>query len=407
MRPLNVVRMTLACWLLGATMASAQSTTEWDYRTTSEIRPAARSILLTEEAPPDFRVDLGFSGSTQRYAQLRYGSKNSRRVVIVVDHDSTKKTTEIYADLDRDRVLTTEEKLPGDGRRRRVTLATEIIQEDQIEQLDRLVELKLGLTGKQLSVATVGFMEGHTSGLNGGEPLRVRRIDGDANGLFADARDRVLIDLNGDQTWDRVAEQFVLLPIMKLGGRRFAVRADRLGESFGLTELAGTGTLSLTISGLPEAAKLIEFEAMMYSNDRSAYILKRLDSTLEVPVGKYVIGSVSMTIDMGSRDLWHYVFSRSGVPSDYEWHTVGTNQSVELEVIGQTRFKLNVGSRDASPGDQITFSPSWVTQDGLLINLCSRGRFMGNFELTRNHQVCRTTLQQDATILGSAQSGFA
>lgn len=57
----------------------------WRYSSSSDVRPAARSIVLDPQVPPEFEIKVQFSGGTQRYAQLRYGSENSRRIVVVVD----------------------------------------------------------------------------------------------------------------------------------------------------------------------------------------------------------------------------------------------------------------------------------------------------------------------------------
>ena len=395
--------------------AESLLTNSWRYTERAEVRPIARSIGLSEDPPQDFKELVTYRGTLQRYAQLRYGSENSRRVVIVVDElddDLAKKQYDIYVDRDRDRILTSDELLNGNGRVRSFHLNTEIITEDQSEQAARRVELKLGVTGNRMSIATVGFIEGvipWSTQDGGDEFLHVRRVDGSANGLFADSRDRLFFDLDGNEEWNRITEQFAFLPVLKLNGRRFAVRSDRLGERFALSEIKGIGKLRVNVASLSERAKIIAFEAMVFSEDGSAYSLKELNQPLEVPVGRYTLGSVTMTIDNGAKDAWHFVFSRSdSIPED-AWTAVEANTDVAIEAIGKTQFSLGVGDTNrVRAGDNIRINPTMHTERGLLINLSSRGRLMGSFDRERFHNCCLVSIATtDGKKVGSAKSGFA
>lgn len=239
--------------------------------------------------------------------------------------------------MNRDRVLQQDEKLDGMGRSRRTPMAAEVIREDQVQQADRVVELKLGLSGSRLSVATVGCVEGSVPNFRGDGRLAVRRIDGDANGLFGDAVDRAQIDWDQNGEWDLVAEQFIQLPILKIAGSRFGLQADRLGNQFSLTEVSGTGLLNVSVTGLATGAKLQAFEANILANDGSAYAVRSANDAIEVPVGKYVLGGFTLTVDVGERDLWHYVFSRVENPTDEDWQTVSGNTGGCWEVAIRTR----------------------------------------------------------------------
>ena len=107
---------------------------KWTYLADVEgLRPIARSIGIIEERPQDIVEEIEYRGSLRRYAQLRYGSENSRRVVIVVD-ELGQGRYDFYVDLDRDRHITAEELIPGEGRSRTFELATEIIREGPIDR---------------------------------------------------------------------------------------------------------------------------------------------------------------------------------------------------------------------------------------------------------------------------------
>ncbi len=396
--------------MAATTVAESPGLNAWKYAESSAHRPVARSIGLVDELPEDFENRVVFRGSRQRYTQLRYGSENSRRVVLVVDALSSEEF-DFYADLNRDRILTSDELISGQGRVRSFLLDAEIIREDQPQHAARRLTVRLGTTGKRLSVATVGFIEGSIpwNDENGPSTTLVRRVDGDANGLFADVRDRLLIDLNHDGQWHPLIEQFAYLPVLKLPRGRYAVRSDRLGKTLSLTEVNGTGSLRVVVNKLTPQAKLVAFEAMVFSDDGSAYSLKEMNQPLSVPVGRYAMGSVTMTIDTGDKNLWHFVFSRSGRVSDHDWQSVSADGDAVLEAIGTTRFELGTAHEiRAKPGEAVNFSPAMTTEAGLLINLCARGPQMGSFDRTQSHNPCKVMLlDKDQRAIAAAQSGFA
>jgi hypothetical protein len=384
----------------------------WSYRAeVDDLRPIARSIGLVEDRPQDLAEEIHYRGTERRYGQLRYGSENSRRIVIVVDEIGNGEF-DLFVDANRDRRITKEEILDGTGRTRSCRLNTEIIRADIRVHETRQVQMRLGATGTRLSIATLGCVEGEIPWRDAtGKPVtvKVRRIDGNANGLFADSRDRLLIDVNHDGLWDRVSEQFAYLPVQRIAGRRYAVRSDRLGKQFSLSEITGVGFLRIAVSKLPASARVIAFEAMVFSDDGSAYSLKDLNDPLPVPIGRYTLGSVTFTITTGEGEPWHFVFSRSSSIGKDDWIAVAADEDVALEAIGKTRFELGVTPKGSvAPGDKMTVSPRLYTQDGLLINLSCRGRQIGNYVSERLHNLCEIRLNSmSGDTLSSARSGFA
>jgi hypothetical protein len=382
---------------------------EWTYQADIDaLRPIARTIGVTEDRPQDIVEKSKYRGTVRRYAQLRYGSENSRRVVIVID-ELAEDGYDFYVDFDRDRTITADELVAGDGRSRTFDLAAEIIHEDQPEQDDRRVRVRLSVTRTRISVATLGCVEGYVpwaSSEGSTISLCVRRVDGNANGLFADARDRVLLDLDQNQQWDPVDEQFPCLPVQTIANERYAVRSDRLGHRFTLSRITGVGQLRVVLASLPASARISAFEAMAFAEDGSAYSLKQPNDPLSVPTGRYTLGSVSMTIDAGEREPWHFVFSRANVEDD-DWVSIEPGQQISLKAVGKPSFVLNTKSDAVRPGDSLTVNPRLYTEDGLLINLSSRGRQMGSFASERYHNRCTVRLSAEGKTLSAATSGFA
>ena len=414
----NAISFTIllvSCMTMTA-RADESSTTRkdatWTYRSElPQVRPVARVVQLDTERPEDLVDEPPYHGTDQRYAQLRYGSDNSRRVILVVDQlDSG--DFDLYADLNRDRVIDASEQIAGSGRSRRFPLDAEIIHEDTVKSYRREVEVRLGFSGDRLAVGTLGGIVGtitlpdQTSDTL--VSLFVQRIDADANGLFADTRDRLRIDLNQDQRIDSVTEQFAWLPVQRIDGRRYAIRADREGTTLALEEITGTGAIQIVIASLPANAKILELEAMLFSDDGSAWSLKEANKPQEVPVGRYTLGSITLTIDIGEHDPWHYVFSRSDEIKETDWRPVTRDRTVSFEAIGKLSFSAGNVPEQALPGQQLVINPRLYTEAGLLINLSCRGKQIGSFDNARTHNACEIQLVgDDQQPVNSAQSGFA
>ena len=68
-------------------------------------------------------------------------ARTRARVVVVVD-DLGDRQYDFYVDVDRDRVVTDDDRVAGEGKIRSFELDTEIIREDQFDQATRLVRLR-------------------------------------------------------------------------------------------------------------------------------------------------------------------------------------------------------------------------------------------------------------------------
>src|SRR5262249_39497986 len=164
---------------------------------------------------------------------------------------------------------------------------------DDIKEFPRTVCFRYGPVSRTLAVATCGYLEGKTR-LDGKE-VRVRRSDGDANGLFADAQDRVWIDADGDGVWDPASEEFLFAPLLRLGEHRYALRADGWGQKLELARLEGTGKLKLALPSMnPERVR--EVVATFQSRDGVVATIRQQGAEVTVPVGEYRISSLLLTL---------------------------------------------------------------------------------------------------------------
>lgn len=380
MRILQFLLAAGLCLLIGSTrlVLADEPASDWRYVASSEepgfARPLFRAIALSTDKPEDLKELLTYRGPTQRYAQLRYGTASSLRVVIVLDEVS-RSDFDLYVDVDRDRTIIAREKVAGSGRLRQIELDAELSQgDDGSDMLPRQVAFRRGISSKSLSFATLGYLEGSVA--VDGQPRRARRVDGDGDGLFSATRDRVWLDLNGDDQWDAFAEQFPFLPILKLDGTRYALRGDRAGKRLAIDELSGTGAIRLALSLHDRKAEIVALEVMLVGSDGSAVALQGTDQAVTVPIGEYTVNTVRcIAKDSATGRLWNFVFSAPNLKQAERTFTVAREQEVSIDPIGKLRFQAENarGRTPVKPGGSVNVNPRLYTADGLLINTSSCG----------------------------------
>jgi len=325
-------------------------------------------IRLTEEAPEDVQLDVEFRGNMQRFGQIFYGTPNSHRIAIVLD-EIDREQFDLYVDATRDRRIAKADLVNGIGRLRRTTLSAEVAQEGEPpKHYSRSVVFRRGIAGDSLGFATTGFLEGEIT--LDDRPIKVRRVDGDANGLFADARDRVWLDWNSDGQWDPFSEQFPLAPILRLGERRYGMRSNIAGTEFSMREILGSGTVKLQPGSLQPDARLTEFEVMLLGRDGSAFSASGQDQPITVPVGAYALHTVRFAVEQRTQGkLYRFVFSRDRSPAEDRWHEVGKGEEIVLDPVGSLRLEVTVFDReDVAPGRYVIVRPSLLTETGLILN---------------------------------------
>ena len=373
----------------------------------SPVRPVFRFVALSGAKPEEIREEVAYRGKEQKYAQIRYGSDDSRRVVVVVDEVS-RDDFDLYVDANRNRVIEAKDKIAGAGKDRMARLDVEITRGLQIVHEPRTVQWRLGVTRKTISLATLGYVEG-TADI-AGKKHAVRRVDGNANGFFADAADRLWIDLNRDSQWDPIAEQFPCSPVLTLNNQRCGIRADATGAKLTIEPLTSEGRIRLRVAGLEKDASVVKLDVMLTGEDGSALAVSALEAPTVVPAGRYAVGSVALSVQLPSASQpIHFVFSRVGVDAKTRWHELTKDQELILDPIGKVRFALEIdkAQRISKPGEAIRVQPQLFTADGLLINSCWLG---DSEEVSRygNHKHCTVKLTDaKSQLLETQSSGFA
>src|SRR5262249_26538233 len=220
--------------------------------------PPLRAIALTSRKPAGLEESARYQGRP-RYARLVYGSGRTAPVTVVVDEVGPGRV-HLYVDADRDGKITAQERVPGVGPTWRVPLKAVVHVGDEVKEFPRTVCFRYGPVSRTLAVATCGYVEGKAQ--LGRAVVRVRRTDGDANGLFADPQDRLWLDQGGGEY-----EEFLFAPILRRGEKRVAVRADAWGRKLTLAPLEGTGTLKLALPAALKPAQVREVVVTFQSKD--------------------------------------------------------------------------------------------------------------------------------------------
>jgi hypothetical protein len=366
--------------------------------------PPLRALTLWSKKPDDVIEKVQYRGSRQRYGQLRFGSATSVRVTVVVDEVGPSEV-DLYVDAGRRRTIEASDRRTGKDLTWRMPLEMHEVVGTTIRPHRRMVIFRFGTVGRTLSFAASGYLEG-TVEIAGRKHL-ARRQDGDGNGLFTDPQDRLWIDLNDDNRWDAVNEQFLYAPLLPLGGERYAVRSDPLGTRLSLGKVEGTGTIRVKI--IPPGllpARVMELGVSLIGRDGTAVSLNGPAHEAVVPVGEYRVSGLTVTLAgaLGGPP-WTFTFSDSGARPKPRWYPVTKNGVTTIDPIGKLELLTGQDKATAKAGHDLEIQPRLYTGDGLLIVSCRRG--VPNSPLGLEETFADITLESLAgNRLASARAGF-
>jgi hypothetical protein len=367
--------MQLAPLLL---LALIQDTPGWRYEIPPSgealYRPTLRELPLAAKLPEDWKCDVEFSGVLQRFGAFRFGDADSTRIAVVLDHRSDT-GVELYVDRNRDLSIDARDRIEGRGPVWEVELDAEAVDASgRSVRLPRKLSIELGPTGAVLGLATLGGLVGSLE--LEGRSLHCLRRDGDANGHFSDPDDQLWIDLDGDGEFEALGELFLVQPVLRLEGRRYRVRTDRLGTDVKLERLEGTGSIRIPTCNGRALASGADVQVLMTSREGDVVAVRSAALSSEVPPGSYRITTVTARLpDPAGGEAWSFVFGEMDPSRNGPWHEIRTSATVELDPLIGLEFSLRgaVPSGDLEPQSRFLLRPELTTSDGLRIIVAHRG----------------------------------
>ena len=365
------LRLTLCCMLLLLMADPLSAQNNYDANVPSNrMREKAKTFSFVSAAPDDCEIEVEFQGPTQRFAQFRYGPRDSTRVLIVLDQLSKSVDDfELYVDLNRDRQITADEKISGAGKTRDIDLPVEIMNLSSPEYVDRKIQFRKSIDQNRFSIKTKG---GYSASCEiAGKTVDVWRLDGNANGLFSDVEDELWIDLDGNGKWNPIKERFLFRSAIKVGETRYAVRGNRLGSKIEFAAIEGEGQLALNLNLAPETT-VKSIKASIFGDDGSAHSIEDTNPIV-LPIGKYMIGQISLKLQKADERPWHFSFSHTGDPAKQRWVEVTKSGDTEIEPFSDLDFSISCANK-YTLGKNLYVKPSLTTGDNLYITASGRGK---------------------------------
>ena len=398
------LRFLLASMCFVAAIA-ATSSAQNEYQAnkpSNRMREKAKQFSLADTAPQDCRIDIDFKGNKQQFAQLRYGTEDSIRVIFVLDHLSDKEGDfDLYVDTNRDRRIQPKEKVKGTGKIRDIEIPTEVMTVGVPNHTDRTLQFRSSFDGSHFSLRTMGGYLAQCS-ING-TSHNVWRMDGNANGLYSDTEDELWIDIDQDGKWNPIRERFPFRSAIKIGDQRFAVRGDQLGSKIEFAKIEGEGKLSLDLK-LDADTSITGIRASIFGNDGSAHSIEDT-KPIVLPIGKYMLGQISLQLKRGDERLWKFSFSHSGNPNTQRWIEVTTSGETVIEPFKDLEFSV-VSPNKYTSGKSMSVRPSLKTGDNLYITSSGRGK-KNRWDDTGGNKAKIVAVDRGQREIASDSSGFA
>jgi hypothetical protein len=375
-----------------------------------------RALATSDDKPAGVKIEVKPQGR-MRYAQITFGSPGSLPITLAVD-DVGPAVAHLYVDTERTGAISAACKVSGDKGAWRIVLDALVIQgkrppgsqaELGNQALPRTLLVKYQRFTRTLAVATCGHIEGTVR--LGDKKIRYRRVDGDANGLFADRDDQLWLDLDGDGQFAPRKARFLWRAVLSIGGpekgsdplnsggqtpfpTRYQVRGDAIGKHLALEPLVGEGILRVKFTNPKLADGLKETSISVVDQLGSVYPLD-LHGDNRLPVGVYRFHALDATWQR-SGSSWRFIFLN---PMDGA-QAATMDLRKDATVTGDPLAGLSVMLAAKKADDSVCIDSAIRTRGGLMLYRCARD---GNWEQARARLSVRDGTGRE---IGRTETGF-
>jgi hypothetical protein len=361
-----------------------------------------RALATSDDKPAGVKIEVKPQGR-MRYAQITFGSPGSLPITLAVD-DVGPAVAHLYVDTERAGAISAACKVSGDKGAWRIVLDALAIQgkrppgsqaELGNQALPRTLLVKYQRFTRTLAVATCGHIEGTVR--LGDKKIRYRRVDGDANGLFADRDDQLWLDLDGDGQFAPRNQRFLWRAVLSIGNSepsRYQVRGDAIGKHLALEPVVGEGILRVKFTNPKLADGLKETSISVVDQLGSVYPLD-LHGDNRLPVGIYRFHALEATWQR-SGSAWRFIFLN---PMDGA-QAATMDLRKDATVTGDPLAGLSVMLAAKKADDSVCIDSAIRTRGGLMLYRCARD---GNWEQARARLSVRDGTGRE---IGRTETGF-
>jgi hypothetical protein len=368
-------------------------------------KPSSSDVRLRDGLPVGVEASVLLRDTGLREDQIAYfgsftfGDVRSTSVCVAL---STEPTPRLFVDLDRNRKLTSNELIASNDSSSGGPWALDLVPEltdgnGTTPPASNRLELRFDSEARHMIQLSAGCMKGETE--FAGEPIKAIKLDRDANGLWNDAADRLLLDLNGDGRFDPIIERFSTAGIQTIRGRLVAIGLDKQGLRLDIREIREKGFLKPTLALNDTSAKIEMLEVEIESQAGILFRATLEQKEIEVPVGEYHIKSLRTTV-RGESGCFQFVFLRSGDGGDPV--RVDPDSTKEIELLGDLELASSLDSVKSGTDRSLLLMPSFNSQSGLYL----AGSKFGDSAAV-NENLLRVECVERGRSIGGGTSGFS
>ena len=288
------------------------------------------------------------SNSVQEFFWLRYGDDSSRAICLRFD---SKAPAELFVDSNRDQKLTAAEQHTADSDGIWFVELTAEYSTLRRQTSKQRVRIRRDKATSKWYLATAGHRTGKA---DFGGQLRAAKIeDRNANGLWFDREDRLLVDFNGDNKLNRLTERIPAQGMRKIRDTVYAIAGSVKGDSISLSEVTGSGFITPTIGLLAGDAKVTSIKGQLGSKSGIGIPIESIDSPIEVPVGDWHVESLIIEVSEGD-SVYMFAFA------PFEKNTlvsVADTEKKEVELLGEIELSAGVSIQQEDTKSFMTLTP--------------------------------------------------
>lgn len=367
--------------------------------------PQWKQIQTELKKPED--IEVLFLGDDNKsdpveFYQLRYGDPGSTRICLAIVSKPNREF-ELFADLNRDRQLVESELISGMGKERVFEAEAIISENGKSSSYQRTIRFRRGIRKGTHLICTAGEMAGEVQ--IGTETHQLKLVDANANGLFADAEDRLWIDLNQDREWQAASEQMTITPFLEMNDHRVSLYLPLSGEAIQFEDASQTGTVQLQFRFASAECEVDRVSVMLTDERNNAFRISSLNP-FELPVGRYRVRSVVMSVVDEKSNKWGFDFGYAGIPNKYCEVEIREDENATLDPIEQVELKF-IDFKTSSEYSSLQIRPQLYTDTGLYLLYSGSDVFSRDNVSDSAHNLAKVeAFDSNGKNIGRQTSGF-